>query len=348
LSFTYTISATLASIIITNLLNAIYYENVIVNESIEKSKIMMNSLKRYYRAFNFPYKNKFFRASIKIKVCLSLYYLYEDMKFKKQNVIKLNSKRLAEIKKMNNKSKKIKNEQNNLAVICKDEFKNVNKKIPKKNNNKNKFFKSPKYLYEHTNDSEINLIILEDNNLIITSFSEKFVRSKWSNSQNKIKIFVTPFSEYSYYIRNQTKKTRIDSFAFQIIDKKLLISAKNNSALRSKIKAYTYVFLFAVSWGYLFIMITDVYNKYEDNMFKISISPLISVLLVKFLITQNIMIFVHTLIMHLYGEKVYMDKRKYMDIKKLIFEYFIPSIAKANHKAILAFNRLFKAIDSDQ
>ena len=54
------------SILVTNLLNAIHYENVLVNESKDKSKIMNKSLKILFKTNIYPYSLKIQRAKSRI------------------------------------------------------------------------------------------------------------------------------------------------------------------------------------------------------------------------------------------------------------------------------------------
>ncbi len=370
MSLSYTIGASVVSIVLTNLLNAIYYEDVLVNESNEKTKIMSKSLRRVYKTNIFTYRHKFEKAFMKVKTSIQIMNIIEDIRLKNrdQGEIKYS---ILENNQITNKqstlnSEKVKHtqtlsrEDQEIIELCNIELKTAKdfKKMKKKNKNKirkveikneNNFFPSSRYIYEQTNASEIKLVISSEPEHLkysIHTFSEMFERTRKKNELYKIKEFLTPISRRSYILRTKEGKRSIDSISVHFTDKEILNQKANELKLRAKMKSIAYMSLFVASWMYLFVMITDVYNKYEDNMYKISISPLVSVMLIKFLGTQNVIIFVHTLIMHFFGEKTYFTKKKTLNVVNLVFDYFVPPIAKANHRAILAFSKLMKAIEN--
>ena len=182
--------------------------------------------------------------------------------------------------------------------------------------------------------------------LRIVRFQHSFkkFKSKPHKKQNHISIS----SQRSYVLRFNNEKLVISSMCISIIDKNILKEESKTKRFRAKLKLNLYSIIFLFSWIFLFVMITDIYNKYEDNIFKICVSPILSVMVIKFLVTQNIMIFIHTLLMHKFGEQFYMDNRKKFDPFTLAMKYFVPPIAKAHHKSILACSKLIEAIENQK
>jgi hypothetical protein len=114
--------------------------------------------------------------------------------------------------------------------------------------------------------------------------------------------------------------------------------------LRAKIKLSVFIFIFISSWIYMVFAITDIYNKYEDNISKICVNPLISVMLIKFLVIQNLMILIYSFILFKFGDELYKDNRNSIKPINLILKYFIPRISKANYKALLAYKKFMDVV----
>jgi len=341
--------------VITNLLNAIHYENVLLNESKDKSKIINKSLKILFKANIYSYSSKLQRAKSKILALKCLHNSLINLKSKNRKrairspeIEKIKEFRMEMPTKLNLNTKirpELPNTDSDLKIFVVSEIKNA-KKI-KKNKNE-KFFPPFQAIMEIETETELTFEIKKEkkDKFNITNFSYTYLRRGKRNIFGRIRNYLTPISNYKYILKNiPGDKSIVDATSLQIIDKHNLNKEAIRRQFRSNVKSWSYLVLFVASWMFLFIMITDVYNKYESNMYDISISPLVSVLLVKFLVTQNIMIFIHTFIMYFFGEKYYNDNRKKLSPLHMIFHYVIPPIAKANHKAILAFLKFSKAFD---
>jgi len=151
------------------------------------------------------------------------------------------------------------------------------------------------------------------------------------------KKFVYSISEYYNKLIVGIKTIKTSKTSFQILDAECLNEETKSKRMRSSIKSILFGVIVFSSYIFLFIMVSDIYNKYEDNIFTICITPLLTVLISKYLITQNVMIFIHTFLMYKFGERIYSDNRKNLNPLKIIFKFVIPGISKANHKSLLLF-----------
>jgi hypothetical protein len=164
-----------------------------------------------------------------------------------------------------------------------------------------------------------------------------FLHGKKNSKGRKIRIFAVSMSEYSYKFRNAKNSRSIMITSLQFLDRKQLEAETKSKKRRSLIKLIFFVIILISSYVFLFILVTEIYNKYEDNIIKICIYPLITVVISRFLITQNVMIFVHSFFMYKFGEKFYNDNRKTLNPLGIVFKFVIPGVSKANHKALLTF-----------
>jgi len=317
---------------------------------------MNKCLKILFKTNIYPYRHKLQRAKSKIllKICLERSLM--ELKTKIEGRAKKTLKK-EKLKQMQNKLKtafQLNNKTTTQVNICDPELKsfilseiNNARNIPKRDRHE----KDPNFFPQLTGildiDTPTDIIKRnEKERLKITYYYQTIQKTTTRNIFGRIENYLTSISNFRYFwLKDPRNILTIDSISIQIIDKHCLDEEAIKRKFRSNIKSWSYVSLFLLSWMLLFIMITDVYNKYESNMYDISISPLISVLIVKFLVTQNILIFIHTFIMYFFGEKYYNDNRKKLSPLHMIFRYVIPPIAKANHKAILAFQKFSKALE---
>jgi hypothetical protein len=335
----------MASKLVVGFLNAIYYENVLEKESNEKFKYMLKTLKSTYSDDIFVYSRRCRKALLKIKTLVTLRDMYTFCAYEITKKNKDSKKRQSHIGSSQLKQKsnipKIVNKLKNLEEIdfCHSHLITLQKSDLLALNNIEDIM-SPKPYYEisfHISETKEKQILIK--NKIIKTNSILFPRAFKKSTREKIRNFVTSYSEFSYKIEKERKNKLVAMTALQILDREWLNEEIRVKRKRSSLKAKLFVILFVSSYFFLFIMVTDIYNKYEDNIFKICITPLISVVVSKFLITQNIMILVHSFFMYKFGEKFYSDNRKNLNPLRIVFKYVIPPISKANHKAVLIFRR---------
>ena len=218
---------------------------------------------------------------------------------------------------------------------------NYHNTITKFNMDVNEYFYNKPYLEEYLcsfGTYEENLF--EKQFKIIKQISILFKREKYFK-RKKIQNFCVTFSEFSYKsVTNELNKIMMTSL--QIIDREYLDEDFKNKRRRSLLKTIFIVIILISSYIFLFILVTDIYNKYEENIFKICISPLLTVVFSKYIITQSIMIFVHSFFMFYFGEKFYKDNRKTLNPLGIVFRYVIPGVSKANHKGLLTFRNFYE------
>ncbi len=329
----------MVSKIVTGFLNAIYYENILEKESNEKYNYMLKTLKRRLGMDMFVYSHKCKDALRKVKTLIAFRDIYVNLRQKmRRNNIKNDS--IKKIKKLGNipLSKDSKTKYVNDAS-----FKEISNLLNSPNTiiqfqiDDNEIF-SPKpywdeFLYLDGTDME-NLY--DTQYKIIKQYSIFFTKDK-NFKRRKIKNFSVTFSEFSYRSNIKKHSKIIMMTSLQIIDREFLDEDIKRKRSRSRLKSIFFVIILISTYIFLFILVTDIYNKYEDNIFKICISPLLTVVFSRFLITQNVMIFVHSFFMYYFGEKFYTDNRKTLNPLGIVFRYVIPGVSKANHKALLIF-----------
>ena len=320
---------------ITAILNAIYYQNIIEQECLEKFKYMKKTYKKSYSSDIFEYSKRCKNAMIKIKILILI-----------QEVFTM--RRLKFSKKMGPKSLKNSHYSKKSISLKTYNYVNVNSVFINFSNSQeisllnkyNEIF-SPKPYYEgdimeSKNTDSFNL----GENMVTKVHSLMIIKELKSSGRNKIKNFISPQSQFTYKLVSEKKNKIIEMFCMQIVDVEELNDERKKIRKRSSLKNKIIVFLFISSYFILIIMVTSIYNKYEDNIVKICISPLVSVVLIKFFVTQNIMIFVHTFFMFFFGEKFYSDFAKSLNPLGLVFKFVIPAISKTNHKAVLIYRKL--------
>jgi len=340
----YSISASVISKVVTGFLNKIYYENILERESYEKYNFMNKNLKRKIGISMFVYSYRCKNALSKVKILNAFEKVY------------LKTRRKLEI--LKNKKSKDKDVKSS-KIISKMDLKSVNHDstildhetslqflIQHHNNYNdlkidiNEFFLPKPYYDENLYKIETEeKYSLEQKYQIFRTFSYLFPRMK-KIKRKTMRKFIFSISEYSYKLNVGFRTIKTSKISFQILNAECLNEEAKSKRRRSSIKSILFGLIVFSSYIFLFIMVTDIYNKYEDNIFTICISPLLTVLFSKFLITQNLMIFVHSFFMYQFGEKIYSDNRKNLNPLGIIFRFVIPAISKSNHKSLLLFRDL--------
>jgi hypothetical protein len=333
--------------LVTGFLNAIYYQNILEKESNEKYKYMLKTLKSTYQEDVFVYSDRCRKALFKVKTLLALknmYINFHDRKAKSFSVLvspgqssSLNKfSRKSEINNCNESDLELKN-------ILMTHLYELNSSTLYRQTQINEIM-SPQPIYDLCEPEEYELNKLNDFDKSTVNRAESFTLMKRDkkSKRGRIKRYITNQSDYGYCVGANKKKKFIPITALQIIDREWVNEEYRRNKKRSELKTKFFILIFISSYIFLVIMVTNVYNKYEDNIFKICISPLLSVVISKFLITQNVMIFVHSFFLHFFGDKFYSDNRKTMNPMGIVFRFVIPPISKANHKALLTFLKINK------
>jgi hypothetical protein len=326
--------------LITAFLNAVYYQNILEQECLEKYKYMKKTLKKTYSSEIYEYQKRCKNAMNKIK-CLILVkglftsiYLKNSKKFSPYKLNKSNiGGKTVTVSKSNYKKKE-------KSLVSKDIFNISNSYNNSLLRSHNEIFLPKPYYDMNITESNNKYTFILGENMIIKVHSLMIIKNITTSRRQKIKNYIAPISEFSYKVVIMSKNKIVNMTSLQIVDSEELNEEKKKNKKRSALKNKIFAFLFVSSYFILVIMVTSIYNKYENNIFKICISPLLSVVLIKFFVTQNIMIFIHTFFMFYLGEKFYSDFAKKFNPLGLVFKFVIPAISKTNHKAVLIYRKL--------
>lgn len=348
MSVAYSICGTILSKLVALILNAVYYENIIEKESSDKYKYMLKTIKSTYHEDVFVYSFRLRKAFTKVKFMITIRDMHRNL-YLNTNILQSKLKAIPEKSCVDKKRKS--NYEHRYDSDMKDLIRNQLLEL-----SQNKMCKStdvneimspqPYYDVNVTDESYINLYGGHDYPVITRAQSFTLLKRDKKNTRGKIIKYMTNQSDYGYTVGINKKKKFVPFTALQIIDKEWVNEEYRSTKKRSSLKTKLFVFIFVSSYIFLIIMVTDIYNKYEENIFQICISPLLAVVISKFLITQNVMIFVHCIFMYKFGEKFYSDNRRTLNPLSIVFKYVIPPVSKATHKVILTFQKIAHRKDS--
>jgi len=94
-------------------------------------------------------------------------------------------------------------------------------------------------------------------------------------------------------------------------------------------------------WFYIAVFVESIYKQYGNNVFKICVMPLISMLFIKLVIVINIMLLIATTILYFYG-KTFLNKGKNNLFAIIIFKALVPPMALNHFSAILNYQSFMK------
>lgn len=113
--------------------------------------------------------------------------------------------------------------------------------------------------------------------------------------------------------------------------------------LRSSIKSLIIFAIFIYIWLNLMIFIQVIYKQYGKNIFKICIMPLISMIVIKLLVTFNIMMFLTTIILYYWGD-YFLNTIKLPFLANIIFKVLVPPLAFHHYSALNMYRELIKNV----
>jgi hypothetical protein len=224
--------------------------------------------------------------------------------------------------------------------------------IDKKKSKKKIFDLVPEdYIFENFNEK------LEDsinNNQIISLFNNDNSQLNLVNKNKKIKIISIEKVNDFYYIAKKERKNKKYSKLFLIKERSFNLIIKNTKIIcfqisitnyvsiidkkqltRSYMKTVLVVLLYFILWFYLAVFIQDIYMQYADNIIKLCVMPLVSMIVIKLCITVNILILIATIILYFFG-KYYLSRRpeKYELIPFIVLKAFVPDLAFKHYQAL--------------
>ena len=171
-------------------------------------------------------------------------------------------------------------------------------------------------------------------NLIIENVNDIFFEAKEQGKQGKkyLKIFEIKERNYHFYDRYH----KIECFKLFIINPRSIFD--KNSRVRIFFKSLTIYLLFIFLWCYFAIFIQGIYELYGDNIIYICLSPLISIILFKLLITANFKILVTTAYLYYFGN-YYINRRRHGICQKIALRIFASPIAYKYYQALVMFKQ---------
>jgi len=119
-----------------------------------------------------------------------------------------------------------------------------------------------------------------------------------------------------------------------------IIKASVFSNLNNLIKTYTKIILigtiYLFLWLFIAVFVESIYKQYGNNVFKICVMPLISMLFIKLVFIVNIMLLIATIIIYFRG-KAYLNNAKNNIITTIIFQALVPPLALNHFSAITSY-----------
>jgi len=94
--------------------------------------------------------------------------------------------------------------------------------------------------------------------------------------------------------------------------------------------------LFLILWLFIAVFVESIYKNYGNNVFKIAVMPLISMLFVKFVIVVNIKLLIATILLYFKGRE-YLNNKKNNLLIKIIFKAFVSPLALNHFSAIMSY-----------
>lgn len=149
---------------------------------------------------------------------------------------------------------------------------------------------------------------------------------------------------YNYPLIISTRKFNGENLdknisCFQVSYSKLHSLQYLKNLITSEIKSTLIMFIYIFIWFYLMIFIQQIYKQYGNNIIKICVVPLISMLIVKLFITVNLMLFIATIILCKWGD-YFLYSKKVAFIKQTIFNALVPPLALHHYAALRFYLRL--------
>lgn len=112
-----------------------------------------------------------------------------------------------------------------------------------------------------------------------------------------------------------------------------------NYKLKSNSKIIMVFIVFLFLWLYIAVFVKTIYQQYGNNVFKICVMPLILMLFVKFLLTDNLMIFISASILYFKGKQFVISKKSSY-LLKILFKFLVSSPALTHFNAIMNYKQL--------
>lgn len=111
--------------------------------------------------------------------------------------------------------------------------------------------------------------------------------------------------------------------------------------IKSSSKIFIVSAIYLVLWFYIAVFVESIYKQYGNNIFKICVMPLISMLFIKLVIVVNIMLLIATIVLYFKG-KAFLNNAKNNVFVTVIFKALVPPLALNHYSAILTYQNFTK------
>ncbi len=315
----FSITASIITVIFDNILKFIFFKNSISEEAEKKNKILSREIRKENN-IELKYQQKLKRGFSKLKVIISL----AGKKLSKNLIVDENNFQNNFKNDRNNKNNLIKKNLNNLPNILESETDS----ILLKNCKINKFTENIDNR-KIINRLEISENIIEEKILKIENIENFKIYSSTINDHKIKRKYTTSESSYTSKSNNFYG---ISNCNLQI----LCLKPESNLKLklRSNLKMIIIFSLFFVLWFFDFVLLQSIYEQFGSNILKMCFFPFISTILVKNLITINVMIFLNTIVLFFYGKYILIQKKKHF-ILNLILIILVSPLSLEQYSALM-------------
>lgn len=182
-------------------------------------------------------------------------------------------------------------------------------------------------------------IYIENKKLEKESFREFFKGKKEGITQLQKKMIISISNRtFVFPIRDSSC---ISCFKISITE----ISKINDFLLKfkSSLKIAIVFALYLFLWFYIAIFVQSIYKQYGNNIFKICVMPLISMLFIKLVFVVNLMFFLTNLVLY-YKGNTFVNNSKKTPFSKIIFAALVPPPALNHYVAINYFIKILDMI----
>ena len=109
-----------------------------------------------------------------------------------------------------------------------------------------------------------------------------------------------------------------------------------NLWLSTYIKKILIIILYFVLWFYISLFIHTIYIKYGNQIIKICVYPLISMIVIQYLVIFNLKILITTIILYNWG-KYFIINKKISLCSKILLKLGVPILAMRHYSTIILF-----------
>jgi hypothetical protein len=347
--------ASICTLLITTPLSFLFYSEIVISESTKREVVLKKEAENVVRKKFKRYQIKLKRMKVKVSFINIIFNKFEKIKknnLKGENNFDEYSLALLISKDLDSCGRGILNAENSFVSLETTQYQPKTSLTINNQPTVNPFshqlyigesneenYKSS-HLHQHQGDEKI---YIREQNMIFYYCPKnmKIYDKQRQELSNRNKMIFKTRSPNFPEMSNENGGLKISCFQITVQNKEVYELKKSPSTkLRNIIKLSIAFCILFVVWFYIAIFVMSIYKQYGNNLFKICIMPLISMIVIKLGVTQNIMIFIATVLLYFFGNK--MNAISKVSIFTIIWSILVPLMAQNHHKAILIFRKLMK------